>query len=141
MQKRPIEISDLKNVRWISDPQFSPQGHQILYVQKQVHPTEKTKYTTQIWSVTPKQEPKLLTGENTVNSTPRWSPCGKTIAFVSARSGSNQIWLLPVSGGEARQLTKFSRALSLVDWSHRWKQTFSELLNASLRFLRKEGRS
>jgi len=117
MQKRPIEISDLKNVRWISDPQFSPQGHQILYVQKQVHPTEKTKYTTQIWSVTPKQEPKLLTGENTVNSTPRWSPCGKTIAFVSARSGSNQIWLLPVSGGEARQLTKFSRALSLVGWS------------------------
>jgi len=117
MQKRPIEINDLKNVRWISDPQISPQGQQILYVQKQAHPTEKTKYTTQIWEVSPQQEPKLLTGENTSNSSPRWSPDGASIAFVSARSGTNQIWLLPVSGGEARQLTKFSRALNLIAWS------------------------
>ena len=117
MQKRPIEINDLKKVRWISDPQFSPQGDQILYVQKQTHPTEKTKYITQIWGVSPEQEPKLLTGENTSNTTPRWSPNGSSIAFVSGRSGSNQIWLLPMSGGEALQLTKFSRALSLISWS------------------------
>ncbi len=107
MTKRPISIQDLKNVHWISDPQFSSQGDQILYVQKHVNPADATKYTTQIWVVSPKNEPKLLSGENTSNSTPRWSPCSETIAFVSPRSGSNQIWLLSSQGGEATQLTKF----------------------------------
>jgi Tol biopolymer transport system component len=117
MTKRPISINDLKNVHWISDPQFSPQGNQILYVQKQASQIDKTKYTTQIWVVSAKSEPKLLTGENTSNATPCWSPCGNTIAFVSPRSGSNQIWLLPSNGGEATQLTKFKRPLNLIDWS------------------------
>ena len=117
MTKRPISIQDLKNVHWISDPQFSLQGEQILYVQKQVNPADATKYTTQIWVVSAKDEPKLLSGENISNSTPRWSPCSETIAFVSPRSGSNQIWLLPCNGGEATQLTKFKRPLNLIDWS------------------------
>jgi len=117
MTKRPISINDLKKVHWISDPQFSPQGDQVLYVQKQVNPADATKYTTQVWVVSAKNEPKLLSGENTSNSTPRWSPCGETIAFVSPRSGSNQIWLLSRQGGEATQLTKFKRPLNLIDWS------------------------
>lgn len=117
MTKRAIEINDLFKLKWISDPQISPHGDQVLYVQKQCHPTEKTKYITQIWSVSPGKEPKLLTGENQANSTPRWAPDASYIAFNSSRSGSNQIWLLSSEGGEARQLTKFSRALTLISWS------------------------
>lgn len=90
MTKRPININDLNKLHWISDPQFSPRGEQVLYVQKQVNPTDATKYITQIWVVSAKNEPKLLSGENASNSTPRWSPCGETIAFVSPRSGSNR---------------------------------------------------
>ncbi len=117
-KKRPIEINDLFKVHWVSDPQLSPDGSKVLYVQKQCHPSDKTKYTTQIWCVAASgSEPHLMTGETSGNSTPRWSPDGETIAFNSSRNVSNQIWLLSAFGGEAQQLTKFSRPLSLVAWS------------------------
>ena len=54
----------------------------------------------------PGGEPKQLTTAPGTNNHPRWSPDGKTIAFVSNRGGSAQVWLLPIDGGEARQLTK-----------------------------------
>ncbi|NLN83341.1 MAG: S9 family peptidase [Firmicutes bacterium] len=117
MSKRPIVIEDLKKVKWVSDPQFSHDSSEVLYVLKGAHPSEKSKYLTQIWSVKEDSQPKLLTGENETNSTPRWSPDDSQIAFNSSRSGSNQIWLLPRDEGEARQLTKFKRPLSLIAWS------------------------
>ena len=52
-----------------------------------------------------------------MNTSPQWSPQGDTIAFVSSLSGSNQIWLLPRSGGEATQLTKCNRPVNLIAWS------------------------
>lgn len=117
-KKRPIEINDLNKVHWINDPQLSPDGSKVLYVQKQSHPTDKTKYTTQIWCVaTSGSEPHLMTGETSGNSTPRWSPDGQSIAFNSSRAGTNQIWLLSAFGGEAQQLTKYTRPLTLVAWS------------------------
>jgi dipeptidyl aminopeptidase/acylaminoacyl peptidase len=48
---------------------------------------------------------------------PRWSPDGKTIAFASDRGGSTQIWLLPIDGGEARQLTKLPIDVAGPIWS------------------------
>ena len=53
------------------------------------------------------------------NNHPRWSPDGKSIAFVSSRGGSAQVWLLPVEGGEARQLTKLPIDVSGPIWSPR----------------------
>ena len=62
-------------------------------------------------------EPKRLTTAPGTNNHPRWSPDGKTIAFVSSRGGSSQVWLLPVDGGEARQLTKLPIDVSGPIWS------------------------
>jgi len=44
-------------------------------------------------------------------------PDGKQVAFVSDRSGSAQVWLLPLDGGEARQLTKLPIDVSEPIWS------------------------
>jgi dipeptidyl aminopeptidase/acylaminoacyl peptidase len=48
---------------------------------------------------------KTITGDSSLNHSPAWSPDGEELAFVSDRAGKPQIFLLPVNGGEARQLT------------------------------------
>ncbi len=52
---------------------------------------------------------------------PRWSPDGKQVAFLSQRSGFNELWLIPVEGGavrgEPRQLTHTSLEIADPTWS------------------------
>jgi dipeptidyl aminopeptidase/acylaminoacyl peptidase len=48
---------------------------------------------------------------------PRWSPDGKQILFESNRSGDNQLWLIALDGGEARQLTTIATEASTGIWS------------------------
>ena len=48
---------------------------------------------------------------------PKWSPDGKTIAFLSARSGDSQVYLLPLEGGEAHPISKLSTGADIVKWS------------------------
>ena len=62
-------------------------------------------------------EPKQLTTAPGANNHPRWSPDGKSIAFVSHRGGSDQVWLLPIDGGEPHQLTKLPIDVSGPIWS------------------------
>src|SRR5699024_6100049 len=51
------------------------------------------------------------------NKSPRFSPDGEQMVFVSNRSGANQLWLLNTSGGEAEQLTTFKNGVSSPHWS------------------------
>ncbi len=50
-------------------------------------------------------------------SNPVMSPDGKTVAFVSDRGGVNALWLLPLAGGEARELLRFHAGISGLLWS------------------------
>ena len=118
LDTRPITIEDLLKLKWISDPQISPDGQQILYVQKIVDPTDKTKYLNQIFIVDVNEgQPRPFTSGLKSDTSPRWSPCGKQVAFMSARSGEPQIWIISACGGEAKQLTKFKRPLGGFSWS------------------------
>jgi len=75
-------------------------------------------YRTSIWSVPLADgEPFQLTrgGGDTENS-PRWSPDGKTLAFISNRSGSCQICTMPRTGGEAAQVGNFEGSVSDFAW-------------------------
>src|SRR5207247_9645913 len=46
-----------------------------------------------------------------------WAPDGKTLAFLSSRTGESQIYLLSMEGGEAHALTKLSTGADMVKWS------------------------
>jgi dipeptidyl aminopeptidase/acylaminoacyl peptidase len=116
---RPMTIDDLLSIKGVADPQLSPDGSMVVYVVSEIdRSTDKT--NSSLWLVPASGgEPKRLTTTPGSNNHPRWSPDGKTIAFVSSRGGSSQVWLLPIDGGEPRQVTKLPIDISGPIWSPR----------------------
>jgi dipeptidyl aminopeptidase/acylaminoacyl peptidase len=115
--KHPITFDDLAKIHRISDPQVSPDGKWIAYVQGTVD-MEANKTVRHIWLIpTEGGEPRQLTRGEGSDTRPRWCPHGKELAFVSTRGGKSQIWIIPVNGGEAHQLTSLSTEADGVTWS------------------------
>jgi dipeptidyl aminopeptidase/acylaminoacyl peptidase len=67
--------------------------------------------------VTAAQVTPLIGAPKIKNHTPRWSPAGRTIAFISERSGWNEIWLMNGDGRQPRQLTHQGQDISSITWS------------------------
>lgn len=115
--KRAMTVDDLLAVKSVGDPQVSPDGKLVVYTVSELD-RETGKSNSDLWMVpTAGGEPRRLTTAPGADNSPRWAPDGKTIAFVSDRSGSAQVWLLPLDGGEARQLTKLPVDVSGPIWS------------------------
>lgn len=87
-------------------PAYSPDGRYLAYsgpISEEWDPTSES----DLWEidlVTGKE--RRLTEDSVVDSYPAYSPDGQWLAFLSDRSGSRQVWLLPRGGGEARPLTR-----------------------------------
>jgi dipeptidyl aminopeptidase/acylaminoacyl peptidase len=98
---RPFRFEDLKSVLRPSDVQLSPDGRKIAYVVQHV---EKATYgdRSEIWlaDVASGENAPLTSGKD--DRMPRWSPDGRTIAFLSSRGGDSEVWRIRLSGGEAR---------------------------------------
>src|SRR5256884_4691138 len=121
--KRPITFEDLMKIQRISDPQVSPDGKWIAYVQTSVD-LEADKKATHIWLIAAAGgEARQVTQGEGSDSRPRWSPDGQSLAFVSTRGGKSQVWILPLNGGEARQLTSISTEADGVVWATGFRST------------------
>ena len=115
--KRPITFEDLVSMKRISDPQVSPNGKWVAYVETRVD-VEANKGTSHIWLVPAAGgTPRELTHGQDSDTRPRWSPDSQSLAFISSRGGTSQIWILPLNGGEARQLTSISTQAEGVTWA------------------------
>ncbi|MBV9760706.1 MAG: S9 family peptidase [Acidobacteriaceae bacterium] len=119
--KRPLKVDDLDRLAEVADPQVSADGKWVAYTVTTVD-REDDKNVTNLWMVSwDGTENIRLTYGTESESSPRWSPDGKYLAFVSSRPGKakgSQIWLLDRRGGEARQLTHLKDfSISQYEWS------------------------
>ncbi|WP_125010293.1 S9 family peptidase [Parageobacillus thermoglucosidasius] len=113
---RGITAEDLFRIRFVSDPQFSPDGKKVIFVQKTID--HEREYRSHLFFLSLADgSVKQWTFGKSKDTFPRWSPDGKTIAFLSNRSGKPQIWRLPADGGEARQLTFLKNGVRQLCWS------------------------
>ena len=117
-EKRPIRIGDLYKFRVPSEPSVSPNGKRVVFTVERMD-KEDNKYYRNIHIVeTNGRNKKQLTFGRWNDHSPEWSSNGTTIAFVSKRETTNQIWLLSMDGGESMPLTRLPRgAVSHIRWS------------------------
>src|SRR5581483_7622509 len=123
---RPVTAEDYFLVDTVSDPHFSPDGSTIAFVITTVD-HKQNRRRGEIWSVPAdgSRAPTALTTAPQSSTSPRWSPDGTTIAFLSARQAAGesgdalrtQVWLLPLSGGEPHRLTSLANGVSSFAWS------------------------
>ena len=105
--RAPFTAQDLVALQRVSDPQTSPDGRHVAFTIRATD-VEANRGRTDIWLLDladKAAKPRQLTRDPANDSDPRWSPDGRTIWFLSARSGSTQVWRLSLDGGEAVQIT------------------------------------
>lgn len=115
---RPMGVNDLFALKRVGDPQISPDGKWVVYQVGTVD-LAGNKSSTNLWlaATDGRTPPRQLTTSTKSDRHPRWSPDGSNILFESTRSGDSQLWVLDITGGEARQLTTVSTGASNGLWS------------------------
>src|SRR5262245_47443531 len=124
-QTRGVTAEDYFAFETLGDPHFSPDGSTIAFVVTTVD-VKQNRRRSEIRAVPAdgSREATVLTTAAQSSATPRWRPDGTAIAFLSSRPGAgetgeprNQVWLLPLSGGEARRITNLANGVSSFQWS------------------------
>jgi len=104
------------NLRSISDLQFSPDGTRLAFVVSE--PPKGVGRARHIWLYDKTSRVvRQLTFSAKEESSPRWSPDGKQLAFLSNREDQQQIYLMRMDGGEAAAITKGKRSVRGFEWS------------------------
>ncbi|MCJ7442121.1 MAG: hypothetical protein MUO25_11160, partial [Thermoanaerobaculaceae bacterium] len=104
-ETHPFSIHDMLAMDRISDPRVSPDGKVVAFAVS-VTDLEKNKRRSDLYlAALDGSWVRRLTTHDAGDTQPRWSRDGKSIYFVSTRSGSSQVWRIAVDGGEAQQVT------------------------------------
>jgi dipeptidyl aminopeptidase/acylaminoacyl peptidase len=105
----PFTVDDLVVLKRVTDPQVSPDGRYVAFVQRETD-LDANKGRTGLWLLelnATGAQPRRLTEVATGDSSPRWAGDSRTLYFLSRRSGSSQVWRLVLPGGEPQRVTDY----------------------------------
>ena len=117
---KTLEPEDFAQLREVTDPQLSADGQWLVYVVKNTD-LEKDKRPKNLWICRwDGTGNRALTYGDPSSSHPRWSSDGQSIAFLSSRGDdkdNDQVWILPLAGGEAEKITDAPNGIYDFAWS------------------------
>ena len=125
MDRRSIALEDLLKIRFPHDAALSPDGGRVLYVLARLDESSN-EFRGNLWiTSTIGTPPRPFTADEGRDTSPVWAPDGRWVAFLSNRGARRmgrkkaamQLWVMPVDGGEARQLTFFKAGVAQPGWS------------------------
>ncbi|MCB9080180.1 MAG: S9 family peptidase [Lewinellaceae bacterium] len=112
-----LSLLDVYSLEYVSDPQVSPAGNQVVYVRNTMD-IMKDGPISNLWVVDiASGEHRPLTAGTQRYSSPRWSPDGKRLLFLSSRDGSTEIYLRWMDTGAETKLTNLSESPGGIQWS------------------------
>ncbi|HMQ06400.1 MAG TPA: S9 family peptidase [Saprospiraceae bacterium] len=116
-QSEKLELIDVFELKYVSDPQISPDGSKIAYV-RNFKDIMKDKNLSNIWVVDfDGKNHQPVTSGNQNDLSPVWSPDGTRIIYRSNKDGSSQLYLYWLSNGAEVKISHFTEPPSNVSWS------------------------
>src|SRR5438034_1271231 len=115
-QKRAITIDDYLALKSVGNPQLSPDGKWVAYTVTE-QSLKDNRGITRIWlaDVASGAMRQLTAGPGTARQ-PRWSPAGRTLAFVSTGEDGAQPWVLPYAGCARRSQSRLADGRADCPW-------------------------
>jgi len=128
--RRAVTPEDYFAFEFVGDPHISPDGKLVAYVVTKVDRAQNRRNSS-IWLVPTdaSRAPWQFTTSPQSSNSPRWSPDGQSLAFLSTRPATEatagataeppraQVYLLSMNGGEARRVTNLKNGVSSFQWS------------------------
>ena len=112
-----LRLSDIFDLEYAADPQISADGKTVVYVRNFSDVMTDKRYAN-LWLITVdgKEHRPLTTGQFN-DASPRWSPDGKELAFVSNRDGKQQVYRYWMGSGQMARVTSVQNTLNNISWS------------------------
>ena len=112
-----LSASDEFQIQLAADPQISPDGKRIVYVRSFADPMTDKRYSN-LWIVNADGTAhQPLTSGNEGDSSPRWSPDGARLAYLSDKDGKQQLYVRWMDTGQTARLTNLDEGPGEIDWS------------------------
>ena len=118
-QARILAVEDVGLEAGVSSPQLAPDGRAAVVVVRRPDYEENRFVRTLVLVDIASGAHRQLTPDRVAVGGPRWSPSGDELAFTdtAADGEQSQIFILPMAGGEARQVTRAERGVQSFEWS------------------------
>ena len=130
-QPRRIQLEDLTKIVSVSDPQISPDGRSIVVVVSRQNFDEDRNDSELVLIDVATGAQRVLTYDRKHVGSPRWAPNGDRLAFVAVvpyvkdkknkddttkREDSPQVFVMPMSGGDAKKITNAPNGIEQFAW-------------------------
>jgi len=112
-----FEPMDVFGLEWATDPQVAPDGSTVVYV-RNFFDVMTDRRRTNLWVVSADGSlHRPLTTGTASNASPRWSPSGDRLLWVSTEDGSSQLWMRWMDTGEEARITNLTESPGAFSWS------------------------
>lgn len=112
-----LKLEDVFEFEYALDPRISPDGRRIVFVRNFMD-IMKDRVRSNLWTVNVDgSDLRSLTSGMRNDSSPRWSPDGSRLLYVSSVEGSNQLYLRWMDTGQTARLTQLNRPPANLSWS------------------------
>jgi len=124
-----LTVMDEFQLQLPTDPQISPDGKKIVYVRRFADPMTDRRYSN-LWLVNSDgTDHRPLTSGNHNDASPRWSPDGARLAYLSDADGKQQLYIRWMDSGQTARITNLEQAPDSIAWSPDGKMlSFSSLV-------------
>jgi dipeptidyl aminopeptidase/acylaminoacyl peptidase len=126
-----LTATDEFQIQLATDPQISPDGKKIVYVRRFADPSTDRRYAN-LWIINSDgTDHRPLTTGNRNDTSPRWSPDGTRVAYLSDADGKQQIYVRWMDNGQTARITNLEESPDAIAWSPDSKMlSFSALVLA-----------